>query len=406
MNLPLRLAQRYLISKKSHNAINLISLVSVCGVAVITAALICTLSVFNGFQDLISTLYSAFDPELKVERVKGKYFHTTDSLIADLREMPEIAIFSEVLEENALINYDGRQLPALVKGVSPNFEHLSSIDRIIVNGKFRLKDQVTNYATLGVGLASQLGVNAGFVRPLELYVPKRTGKINLANPADSFNEGRLFVGGVFRVNQMQYDDQLLIASIDFARDLFGEENLVSSIQLKLKPDVNPEAFKKQLKKQLGDDYRVLNRMEQQADSFRIMEIEKWVTYLIMVFILMIAAFNVVGSLSMLIIDKKADVDTLKKLGASDSLIGKIFLFEGWLITGVGAFVGVILGVSLCLAQQYFGIMRLGDASGMFIVDSYPVLLLWSDLISVVITVGVIGFFAAIYPVRALTKTKK
>lgn len=406
MNLPFLLARRYLISKKSHNAINIISYVSVCGVAVITMALICTLSVYNGFQDLISTLYSSFDPDLKVELVKGKYFHVTDKPIEELRKMPEINVFTEVLEENALLNHNGRQLPALIKGVSPNFKKLSSIDSIVVNGRFMLTDSVVDYATIGVGLAAQLGVNAGFVRPIDVYVPKRTGRINLSNPASSFREGQLFVGGVFRVNQAQYDDQLLLAPIDFARDLFGDEGMVSSIELKLNKRVNLPDFEKKLQKQLGGDFRVLNRMEQQADSFRIMQIEKWVTFLIMIFILLIATFNVVGSLSMLIVDKREDIQTLKKLGADDSFVRRVFLYEGWLIVGVGACVGVLLGIGVCWLQQTFGLLRLGNASGTFIVDAYPVKLVFTDVLWVVAALSLIGFLATYYPVRALTTTKK
>lgn len=402
MNLPFRLAKRYLISKKSHNAINIISLVSVCGVAVITMALICTLSVYNGFQDLISSLYSTLDPELKIELVKGKAFHTSDSIVNKIRRMPEVDVFTEVLEENALISYSGRQIPATVKGVSANYEEQTSIDSIIHNGKFLLTDGVADYATLGIGLASQLGVNAGFVKPLDIYVPKRTGKINMGNPAESFRDGQLFVGGVFSVNQAQYDDQLLIAPIDFARDLFGDENMVTSLELRLKKGTNADAFQHSLESMLGDNFRVLNRMQQQSESFRIMQIEKWMTFLILVFILMIATFNVIGSLSMLIIDKQADIQTLQNLGADDSFIRRVFLLEGVMISGGGAVVGIFFGVVLCLLQENFGLLRLGDASGMFIVDAYPVKLIWTDILWVILCVSLLGFFAAIYPVRALS----
>ena len=406
MNLPFRLAKRYLISKKSHNAINIISMVSVCGVAVITMALICTLSVYNGFQDLISRLYSTLDPELKIELVKGKTFHTSDSLIAAVRRMPEVDVFSEILEENALVSYNGRQLPATVKGVSANYERLTEIDSIIHNGQFLLTDGVVDYATVGIGLASQLGVNAGFVKPIDIYVPQRTGKINMSNPSESFLEGQLFVGGVFRVNQAQYDDQYILSSIDFARSLFGSPTLVSSIELRLRPGVNPSSFQKKLQAMLGSNFKVLNRMEQQAESFRIMQIEKWMTFLILVFILMIATFNVIGSLSMLIIDKQADIETLKKLGADDSFIRRVFMIEGIMISGIGASIGITLGILLCWLQQHFGILRLGDASGMFIIDSYPVKLVWTDIFGVILTVSVLGFFAAIYPVRALSTPKE
>lgn len=405
MNLPFYLARRYLISKKSHNAINIISLVSVCGVAIITMALICTLSVYNGFQDLISTLYSSFDPQLKIELVKGRTFQVTDSVVATIKKMPEVAVFTEILEENALVGYNGRQLPATVKGVSDNFEKLAAIDTIMLNGRFLLYDEIVDYTVMGAGLASQLGVNAGFVRPIELYVPRRVGRINIANPSDSFNEGRLFVSGVFMVNQVQYDDHLMICPIAFARELFGSPGMVSSIELRLKSREDVLKFQERLKRHLGSDFVVLNRMEQQADSFRIMQIEKWITFLIMVFILMIATFNVIGSLSMLIIDKQSDSEILRKLGADESFIRKIFLFEGWMISGVGALVGVGLGVLLCWVQQTFGLLRLGGGSGAFIVDAYPVKLIVTDLLWVIGVVSTLGFFAAIYTVRTLSVKK-
>ena len=403
MNFSFLLAKRYLIAKKSHNAINIISWVSVCGVAVITMALICTLSVYNGFQDLISTLYSTFDPELKIEAVKGKTFSADDSLFNQVRHLPEVAVFSEVLEENVLVSYGDRQIPATVKGVEDNFHSLTSIDQIILNGSFQLTDSVVDYATVGVGLASQLGVNAGFVRPLDIYVPRRKGKINLSNPVESFNQGQLFVGGIFSVNQSQYDDQVLLAPITFARSLFESEGLVSSVELKLKPGTDVAAFQQKLENMLGSNYRIRNRMQQQEESFRIMQIEKWMTFLMLSFILMIASFNVVGSLSMLIVDKKEDIRTLRNLGADNALIRRIFILEGCLISGAGALAGIFLGSALCWAQEHFGLLRLGNSSGMFIVDAYPVKQLFMDNVWVVLVVSLLGFLAAIYPARTMIK---
>ncbi|MEG1587075.1 MAG: FtsX-like permease family protein [Bacteroidales bacterium] len=403
MNLPFLLARRYLIAKKSHNAINIISWVSVCGVAVITMALICTLSVYNGFQDLISTLYSTFDAELKIEPVKGKTFHADDSLFTVIRQMPEISVFGEVLEENVLVGYGDRQIPATVKGVERNFRELTDIDKIILNGEFILNDSVVDYATVGVGLASQLGVNAGFVRPLDIYVPRRKGRINMSNPTESFNQGQLFVGGVFGVNQAHYDDQMLLAPLDFARDLFESEGLVSSVELKLKQNTDQAAFQAKLQKMLGTEYRVRNRMQQQEESFRIMQIEKWMTFLMLSFILMIASFNVVGSLSMLIVDKQADIRTLRNLGADNSLIKKVFIIEGCLISGAGAVTGIVLGSVLCWVQEHFGVLRLGGSSGMFIVDAYPVKQLFSDSLWVVLVVSLLGLLAAIYPAQTMIK---
>lgn len=406
MNLPFLLAKRYLVGKKSHNAINIISWVSVCGVAVITMALICTLSVYNGFQDLISSLYSSFDPELKIEPVRGKTFVVNDSLFDTVRKMPEVAVFGEVLEDQVLISYGDRQIPATLKGVENNFQALTSIDSLIVNGKFLLTDSVVDYATVGVGLASQLGVNAGFVRPLDIYVPKRTGKVNMANPMESFNAGQLFVGGIFGVNQAQYDDQVLVAPIDFARYLFEGDGMVSSVELKLKDGVSVDQFQKRLQQTLGADFRVRNRMQQQEESFRIMQIEKWMTFLMLTFILMIASFNVIGSLSMLIVDKKEDIATLRNLGADYSLIRKIFILEGCLISGTGALVGIVLGSGLCWLQEHFGLLRLGNATGMFIVDAYPVKQLFTDSVWVVLVVALLGFLAAVYPAHTMIKRYK
>ncbi|MEG0949131.1 MAG: ABC transporter permease [Bacteroidales bacterium] len=403
MNLPFLLAKRYLVGKKSHNAINIISWISVGGVAVITMALICTLSVYNGFQDLISTLYSSFDPELKIEPVRGKTFRATDSLFSEIRKMPEVKVFGEVLEDQVLIGYGDRQIPALLKGVENDFRDLTSIDKIILNGQFMLTDSVVDYATVGVGLASQLGVNAGFVRPLDIYVPRRTGKVNMSNPMDSFNGGQLFVGGVFAVNQAQYDDQVLIAPIEFARDLFESEGLVSAVELKLSEGANTASVQKKIQSLLGSDFRVRNRMEQQEESFRIMQIEKWMTFLMLSFILMIASFNVIGSLSMLIVDKKEDIITLRNLGADYSLIRKVFILEGCLIAGTGALAGIILGSVLCWVQEYFGVLRLGSGGGMFIVDAYPVKQLFSDSVWVVLVVALLGLLAAIYPAYTMIK---
>ena len=400
--LPLILAKRYLISKKSHNAINIITLISFCGVAVITTALICALSVFNGFQSLIAELYSAFDPELRIQNAKSKAFNINDDKIQDILLWPEIEVFSEILEENALVGYKDRQLPVLVKGVSDNFNRLTSIDDIVVNGEFILNDSVVDYATLGVGIASQLGVNAGFITPLAVYMPKRDGKINITNLKGAFREGRLFVSSVFCVNQAKYDDLLLLAPLEFVRNLYGDRNAVTSIEIKVAEGYSKDRLQKKIKDYLGSDYVVLNRMEQQADTLRIMQIEKWITFLILVFILMIATFNVIGSLSMIIVDKKDDINTLRNLGASNQLIKRIFYIEGWMISGIGAVLGILAGALLCWLQETFGIITLGNSTGTFIVDAYPVKLLFTDCIYVVIAVALLGSFSSIYPVKVLS----
>ena len=404
MNFSFYIARRYLFSKKSHNAINVISAISVCGVALATLALVCTLSVFNGFQDLVSTFFTAFDPELKVVPASGKVFDGQDSRVAELRGMPEIALVSESVEDNALVQYQGRQAMAVVKGVEDNFSELTPIDTILFGqGKLLLHDEVVDYAIPGVQLLASLGTGIRFLDPLEIYAPKRGAKVNMANPAASFNTGNLFSSGlVFAVNQEKYDGSYIITSLQFARRLFQYTTEVSALNLKLRPGADVDAVKEKIEKRLGDDFRVLDRYEQQADTFRIMEIEKLISYLFLTFILMIACFNVIGSLSMLIIDKRDDVSTLRNLGADERQILRIFLFEGRMITFIGAVAGIVLGVALCVLQQEFGLISLG-ASGSFIVDAYPVSVHFWDVVLVFVTVIVVGFLSVWYPVRYLFK---
>lgn len=407
MNFPFFIAKRYLFSKKSHNAINVISAISVCGVALATLALVCTLSVFNGFQDLVATFFTAFDPELKITAVTGKVFDGQDERITALRTMPEVAVFSESLEENAMVQYKDRQTMAVIKGVEDNFEELTAIDSILFGrGQFVLHDEVVDYAVPGIELVSILGTGIRFLDPLQIYAPKRGAKVNLANPASSFNAANLYSAGlVFAVNQQKYDSSYILTSLQFARKLFQYDTEVSSVELKLKPDAEVSAVKAKIEKMLGADFRVQNRYEQQADTFRIMEIEKLISYIFLTFILMIACFNVIGSLSMLIIDKRADVATLSNLGANDKLITRIFLFEGRMITLFGAIIGVVLGLILCFMQQQFGLISLGGGSsgGNFVVDAYPVSVHAWDIVLIFITVLVVGFLSVWYPVRYLSR---
>lgn len=399
MGLSSTIAWRYLFSKKSHSAINIISMVSVCGVALTTMALICTLSVYNGFQELIASLYSTLDPDIKIEPIKGKTFDISDTLFTDISKWENIEVCSPVLEENVLLVYRDKQMPALMKGVSDNFGQLTEIDKILLDGNFMLRDSIVGYATIGVGIANQLEAGARFVHPLQFYTPKRNVRVNMANPAASFNEGNLFVAAVFSVNQQEYDDQMVIVPLDFARKILDYTTEVSAIEIKLKPGADISGMISHLKEVLGENYTVKDRMMQQEDSFRMMQIEKWMTFLILAFILMIATFNVIGSLSMLIIDKKENILTLQSMGADDRLISKIFLTEGCLISAIGAVIGLVLGITLCLLQQHFGLLRLGEGTGAFVVDAYPVELMWVDVIAVMGIVSLLGFLSAWYPVR-------
>lgn len=406
MNFPFYIARRYLFSKKSQNAINIISMVAVCGVVIATIALVCALSVFNGFNDLVSTLFSSFDPELKITPRNGKVFDPASPEMQQVRKLPEVAYFSEVLQDNALVRYGDRQSIATIKGVDDTFSHLTRIDSVLLDskdGKFILHDEVVDYATLGVGLASLLGVKANFAAPLEIYVPKRDEKVNLSNPATSFNVEYAYIGGVYCINQQVYDEGFMIVPLSLARALFRYEKEVTAIEIGLSSGADRSAVQKQIKAVLGANYLVKDRYEQQEASFKMMQGEKLMTFLILCFILILAVFNVVGSLSMLMIEKQNDVRTLRNMGASDLLIRRIFLFEGWMISGFGALIGILIGLILCVLQQELGLIKLGQAAGSFIIDAYPVRVELRDVLTVLVTVLTIGFLAAWYPVHYLGK---
>ena len=404
MNLSFFIARRYLFSKKKHHAINIISAISVCGVALATLALVCTLSVFNGFQDMVAGFFTAFDPELKITVREGKVFDPHSAVFRQLRALPQIEVWTETLEENAMVQYKDRQAMAVIKGVDDNFEQLTSIDSLLYGtGRFILHDEVVDYGILGVELVSELGTGIQFVDPLQIYAPKRNARVNLANPSASFSRGHLFSpGAVFVVNQQKYDAGYILTSLAFARRLFGYGTEVSAVELKLKPEADADVVKKEISRILGDDFSVQNRYEQQADVFRIMEIEKFISYLFLTFILAISCFNVIGSLSMLSLDKREDVETLRHLGADSSLISKIFLFEGRLISTFGALAGIVLGLLLCFLQQRFGFVSLGGG-GDFVVDAYPVSIHLTDVLLVFATVSVVGFLSVWYPVHYFTR---
>ena len=407
MNFPFYIARRYLFSKKSHHAINVISGVSVCGVALATLALVCTLSVFNGFQDLVSMMFTAFDPEIKITAANGKVFDSQNEQIQLLRELPEIEVFSESLEDNAMVQYKGRQTMVAIKGIEENFNQLTAIDSILYGrGEWILQDEVVDYAVPGIELVSVLGTGIRFLDPLEVYAPKRGVKINVANPSTSFLSSYLHSSGlVFAVNQQKYDASYILTSLSFARELFQYETEVSSIELKLAANADIKKAKNKIQRMLGTDFLVLDRYEQQADTYRIMEVEKLISYVFLSFILLIACFNVIGSLSMLIIDKRNDVVTLRNLGANNRVISFVFLFEGYMITFFGALIGIGLGLILCFIQQEFGVIPLGSgaSAGAFVVDAYPVSVYATDVVLVLITVLVTGFLSVFFPVRYLTR---
>lgn len=405
-NLSYYIARRYLFSKKSHNAINIISLISVCGVAFTTMALVCTLSVFNGFQDLVASFFTAFDPQLKVVPVEGKVFHRNDPAIQKLRSDQDIALFSECLEDQALAIYQNRQVMVNIKGVEDQFSELTDIHKLLYgDGSFVLHADVLQYGVPGIGLAKSLGTGAYFETPLQIYAPKKGSQINLANPATSFRQSELYSSGVvFSVNMEKYDNSYILTSIDFARNLFDQPDMVSSVDLKLKEGVDVADARQRIQTLLGEDrFKVLDRYEQQEDIFRIMKVEKLIAYIFLTFILLIACFNIIGSVSMLIIDKKEDVHTLRNLGAQDSQIVRIFLYEGRMISTLGAVVGLLLGLFLCWLQQTFGLIKMGSSTGLFLVDAYPVSVYWGDLLLVFVTVVLVGYVALWVPIRYLSK---
>jgi len=403
VNLPLFIARRYLFSRKSHNAINVISAISVCGIAIATMAMVTVLSVFNGFGGIVEGLFSAFDPHLKITVREGKVFRYDTPEFGQLLRLPGILTVSESLEENALFRFEEQQVPVRVKGVSEEFRLMTDMERLMVDGTFRLQEDVVNYATLGAGLAATLGARPGFIHPIEIFAPRRDGRVNLANPSAAFTTGYAQIGGVFTLNQPEVDEQMAIIPIGLVRELFRYSDEVTALEINLQPGSPVKKMKKEMQRLLGDDFLVEDRYEQQQESYRMLQIEKWVTFLILAFILLIAVFNVVGSLSMLIVEKKDDIRSLQHMGASNGMVTSVFLYEGWLITFVGIIAGMVAGLSLCLLQQHFGLLRLSNVPGAYIIDAYPVIVKFSDLLVVFAVVSLIGLVTVLYPVNNLRK---
>ena len=405
MNFPFYIARRYLFSKKSTHAINVISGISVVGVAIATMALVVTLSVFNGFHDLVASFFTSFDPQLKITPAKGKTIAADDPVLTKIRQMPEVEVATECVEDQALALYNGRQAMVTIKGVDDNFDSLTYIRDILVgDGEYELHAADMNYGILGIRLADQLGTGYRFNSTLRIFAPRREGQLNMADPTDGFVEDELYSPGVlFSVRQAKYDKGTIVTSINFARQLFDQYGRLSSLELRLKPGSDFNSVKKQMKQAAGDRFLVKDRYEQQDDTFKIMKIEKLIAYIFLTFILVVACFNIIGSLSMLIIDKKDDVVTLRNLGASDRQIVRIFLFEGRLISGIGAIIGLLIGLLLCWLQQTYGIVALGSSSGSFVIDAYPVSVHPTDVALIFATVLIVGFLAVWYPVRYFAK---
>ena len=401
MNFPFYIARRYLFSKKSTHAINVISGISVVGVAVATMALVVTLSVFNGFHDLVASFFTQMDPQLKVVPVKGKTAPANDPILTKIRQLPEVEVATECLEDQALAVYGDRQLMVKIKGVEDNFDQLTHIREILEgDGTFDLHAADINYGIPGLGVAYQMGLGYAYKDAMKIYAPRREGQLDMTDPTEGFVEDELYSPGVvFCMKQGKYDKNYILASLAFARSLFQREGMLSSLELRLKPGSNFDRVKDEMQTIAGQKFQVLDRYEQQDDTFRIMKVEKLIAYIFLTFILMIACFNIIGSLSMLIIDKRNDVQTLRNLGANDSQICRIFLFEGRMISFFGAVIGILIGLLLCWLQQQFGIVRLGSSEGNFVVDAYPVSVHPWDIVLIFVTVIVVGFLSVWYPVR-------
>lgn len=395
------IAWRYLFSKKGHNAINIVSGISSAAVAVVTAAMICVLSVMNGFGELVERMFSEFDPELMVVPAEGQTLRTDTLPVVSLYAREDVEAVSMQLEQTALVRYKDHQMPARVMGVDSLFTRTAHIDSIITDGFYSVWDGAFDRAVLGRGLAAQLGTNAHFTGALHLYAPKRTGRINLLRPDQSLLHEHAFIAGTFAVNQIEYDDQLMLVSLPLAQRLFEyDEHTATALRIQLKEGKPIANSQKLIAKTLGLGYKVLNRYEQQADFFRILRIEKLLTVVLLVFILLIASFNIIGSLSMLIIDKTEDIRILSHMGADEPMIRRIFLLEGWLISMLGTVTGLVIGVLLCLGQQHYGWLRLG--SGMqYIISAYPVQVQTGDVVMVALIVLALGFVAAWYPAKKM-----
>jgi lipoprotein-releasing system permease protein len=400
MNLPFYIARRYLVSKKSTNVINIISAVSVLGIAVGTTALIVILSVFNGLDGLIKSLFSAFDPDIRITLAEGKTFKTGSSEFAKIRKLPGVAYFSEVLEENALFRSGNKEFVATVKGVDSQYVSMTGIDTMMVDGQFVIDYQGNDFAVLGYGVAAALSVSLNFIEPLAVYVPKR-GRTASLGMADAINTEMITPAGIFSVQQ-EIDNKYVIVPVDFARRLLEYKTEITSVELKLEKNTDKDRLQHEIQNILGPKFVVKNRYQQQEMIYKTVKSEKLMGFIILAFVLFIASFNIIGSLTMLIMDKKKDIEILRSLGSDMKTIREIFLFEGWMISITGALTGLLFGALLCLAQDKIGLVPLAG-NGTFIVKFYPVSMQISDFAEVFLTVLSIGFVAAWYPVRYITK---
>lgn len=382
MHLPLHIALRYLRSKKSHSAVNIISIVSVCGVIVATAAIVCVLSVFNGFSKLIHSKLSMLDADIAITATLGKTIADADSVAAVARGVTGVEMALPVVEDNALAMFFNYQMPVTLKGVPDGYDSLTNIRGTIIDGKYLLDDGISQYSVIAIGPALSLNVRSDYLKMVSLYTPRRRGNINLANPATALRSDSVFVSGVFQIEQNKYDRNTMFVSIEMARRLFDYTTQATAVELRLAPGANEPAVMAALTDALGEQYVVKNRLMQQAEAFRMVNIEKWVTFLLLGFILVIATFNVIGALSLLIIEKTDSIDTFRNLGASNKLISRIFVMEGWVISFTGTVLGIALGLVLCLLQEHFGLIEMQGNAATLIITAYPVAVQWTDVLVV------------------------
>ena len=394
MSLPLRIAWRYLMSKKGHQAVNVISIVAVCGIVVATAALICVLSVFNGFRGLIMGKLAMLDPEVAITATLGKTINNADSIIDAVSGIPGVERAVPVIEDQALAMYAQLQMPVRLKGVPDDYNTMNQIDSVIVDGQWKLRDQVSRYAVAGAGPAVRLCVRPDFIGMVRLYAPQRQGHVNIANPMGAFRQDSVFISGIFQLQQNSYDADLIYVPLDMARQLFDYETEATQIEVKLTPGASEQQVMRAISQALGSGYQVKNRLMQQREAYSLVNIEKWMAFLLLAFILVIATFNVISTLSLLIIEKDESIATLRALGANDRQISRIFVLQGWLITLAGAVTGVVIGLILCLCQQQFGWLRLSGDPANMIISAYPVEVQWMDVVITLALVAAVGLLTS------------
>lgn len=395
MRFSLKIAARYLVAKKTHSAVNIISIISMCGVVVTTAALVCVLSVFNGFASLIGSKLSMLDPQIAISATEGKVIEHADSLISVVRGIDGVKIAIPTVEDHCLALFGDYQMPVRVKGVPQGYDTLTNITPAILEGEFMLDDSVSRYGVLSIGAALQLRARPGFIGQVRLFAPQRRGAVNIANPMGAFRADSVFVAAVYQIEQSDYDRDLMFVPLDMAQFLFDCDDEATTVEVTLQPVADEQAVMQALTATLGSGYIVKNRLMQQAASFRMVNIEKWVTFLLLGFIMVIATFNVISTLSLLIIEKDESIRTFRYLGATDKQISGIFVAEGWLISLTGAVLGVSLGLLLCWLQQEFGLIALQGNGDNLIVRTYPVEIQLADVAIVFALVAAVGLLTSL-----------